>query len=391
MSRTRHLVSSAVIAVALAAGLAAPALGQGAATRSPAVLVGLGEGQLPEVQSILIGLLLPIVKRGTITQAYDASFSGGVTVASGDVNGDGVADIITGSGPGGAPHVKVFDGRDGATLHDFFPYGPGVSAEVFVAAGDIDGDGRADVITGAGAGAPGGHVKVFSGGSGDEIRSFFAFPGFDGGARVGITVTSVNDRPIVDIVVGAGPGAGPHVKVFDGQTTAEKLSFFAFPSNFSGGVYVAGGSGADSDGDGIADSVLVVGAGPGGGPHVKVFDAVSGADRASFFAYSPVDFSGCVRVAAGDVNGDGISEIIVGAGFGVVRNGAPHVKTFDGRTLALQSSFHVYPASQNAGVFVSSHSVTNPRPPCDGDADHNGQVNFADIIKSLSNFNSPCD
>jgi hypothetical protein len=232
--------------------------------------------------------------------AYDASFAGGVRVAAGDVNGDGVADIVTGAGPGAGPHVKVFDGRTHALLSSFLAYGPNFAGGVFVAAGDVNGDGRDDIITGADAGsqAVGGHVKVFDGQSGAEIRSFFAYPGFVGGVRV--AAGDVNSDGVADIITGAGPGAGPHVKVFDGRTHAELASFFAYGQGFQGGVNVGA---ADVDHDGFAD--IITGAGPGApGGHVKVFSGATGAEVRSFLAFDP-NFVGGVTVAGGDVNGDG--------------------------------------------------------------------------------------
>src|SRR5206468_10173206 len=113
-------------------------------------------------------------------RAYQPGFLGGVHVATADVNGDGFLDIITGAGPGGMPHVKVYSGADGfhSQLYSFRAYQPGFSGGVFVAAGDVNGDGRADIITGAG---PGGkpHVKVFSGADRSVLYSFGAYqPGF---------------------------------------------------------------------------------------------------------------------------------------------------------------------------------------------------------------------
>ena len=117
--------------------------------------------------------------------AYAVGFTGGVFVAARDVNGDGRADIITGAGPGGGPHVRVFDGVTGRPIREFFAYAVGFTGGVFVAARDVNGDGRADIITGAGPGG-GPHVRVFDGATGAVIREFFAYAlGFTGGVLVG--------------------------------------------------------------------------------------------------------------------------------------------------------------------------------------------------------------
>ena len=80
------------------------------------------------------------------------AFTGGVFVAAGDVNGDGCADIVTGAGAGGGPHVRVFDGRTGTETHGFFAFAPAFTGGVRVAAGDVNGDGHAEIIIGAGPG-----------------------------------------------------------------------------------------------------------------------------------------------------------------------------------------------------------------------------------------------
>ena len=181
--------------------------------------------------------------------AYAPAFTGGVTVAAGDVNGDGKAEVITGAGPGGGPHVKVIDGAalgsgNPATvqlavsqpLRSFFAFTSTFAGGVFVAAGDVNGDGQADVITGAGPGG-GPHVKVFSGADNSLLSSFFAFdPAFTGGVRV--AAGDLNADGKADIIAGAGPGGGPHVKVFDGTSPAVLASFFAFDPTFLGGVFV---------------------------------------------------------------------------------------------------------------------------------------------------------
>ena len=149
---------------------------------------------------------------------------------------------------------------------------------------------RGHLITGAGtSGGP--HVRVLSGADGSELAGFFSHdPAFPGG--VAVAGGDVNGDGNVDIIAGAGPSGGPHVLVFDGVTHSVIYSFFAYDPAFAGGVFVASG---DVDGDGLAD--IITGAGPGGGPHVRVFSGADGSELAGFFAYDPA-FLGGVAVAA---------------------------------------------------------------------------------------------
>jgi trimeric autotransporter adhesin len=258
-----------VAIICAAASVSMPNLAEAAAGR---IVTGIDTGAAPLVRAFTPRTMTNVAA----FFAYSPQFNGGVRVAAGDVNGDGAPDIITGSGPGAA-HVKAFSGRDLSELHTFLPYGTGFMGGVFVATGDVNGDGFDDIITGTDSGAMG-HVKVFDGRTGAELRSFFAYPaGFTGGVRV--AAGDINGDGFADIITGAGPGGGPHVKAFDGRTLAEMRSFFAYTATFSGGVFVAAG---DVDGDGRAD--IITGSGPGAGPHVKVFSGKTEAELQSCFA-----------------------------------------------------------------------------------------------------------
>ena len=106
--------------------------------------------------------------------AFDPNFRGGVRVATGDVTGDGVSELIVGTGPGGGPHVRIFDGVTGARLTSFSPYSESFTGGIFVAGGDVTGDGLSDVIVGPAAGhAP--LVQVFDGATGERTASFLAY------------------------------------------------------------------------------------------------------------------------------------------------------------------------------------------------------------------------
>lgn len=239
-------------------------------------------------------------------------FTGSVHVTTGDLTGDFIPDIVAAAGPGGGPHVKVFDGDTGSELTgplgSFFAYDEAFRGGAYVAVGDVNGDGTADIVTGAGPGG-GPHVKVFSGRDGAVVHSFYAYDSqFRGGANVAAGDVDGDGR--ADIVTGAGAGGGPHVKAFSGVDLTVLSSFFAYDAAFRGGVSVAVG---DMNGDGLLD--IVTGAGPGGGPHVRAFSVSSAVPIVDFMA-SAADDRGGVPITTKDLDGDGRAEIVTGTGFG---------------------------------------------------------------------------
>jgi hypothetical protein len=144
------------------------------------------------------------------------------------------------------------------------------------------------------------------------------------------------------IVTGPDAGAAPVVKVFDAATGTEKFEFLAYDSSFLGGVRVAA---ADMTGDGVPDIITVPG--PGMPTEVKVFDGLTGAQipgpRGDILAYG--SFQGGAFVAVGDTNQDGIPDIITGPGAG----GGSNVHVYSGRDGSLLRSFAAYGACPTDG------------------------------------------
>ena len=253
--------------------------------------------------------------------ALDDRLVGSVSVAAADLTGDGRAEIVLGSGPTmGEPRIAVFDGV-GRALGAFAYDEPFFHGGARVALGDVRGDERLEVVTASGPGRPA-EIRLFDPEydfDGNLLGSFLPYgAGFAGGLSVAAADTTGDRRP--ELVVGPGAGIEPRVKVLAGDGR-ELSSFLAFDSDDRGGVRVAAG---DLDADGKAEVVVTRAS---GSPRVRVFTSSGTAGLAI------VPFSGGTgaEVAVVDRNGDGCAEIAVsdpGAGFGGIR-------IFDGTTGAL--------------------------------------------------------
>ena len=311
------------------------------------VVSGASDGTAQAYTAAADGTLAPV--GGTIRPF--AGFSGAVRSAVADFNGDGVPDLAFGTGPG-ANRVRVFDGKTGADLsHEFTAFEPGFAGGVFLAAGDFDHDGRAElVVTPDQGGGPRVRVLGLTAAGPQPLADFYGIDdtNFRGGARA--AVGDVNGDGTPDLVVAAGYGGGPRVAVFDGRTVPGgggkgrlTADFFAFETTLRNGVYVSVG---DVDGDGKAD--LTFGAGPGGGPRVVTVSGQSlltqggaaavGRPLSDQFVGDATSRGG-VRVTTKQLDGDTRAAVVAGSGTGgtvqVIRpaGGTTNQNLLAGRTL----------------------------------------------------------
>ncbi len=167
---------------------------------------------------------------------YNESFRGGVNVASGDLDGDGKDEIITGAGPGGGPHVRIFN-SNGKVIGQFFAYNESFRGGVNVAVDNVflSGRSRQNEIIVAPASNFYPEIKIFNN-HGKELNKIIAYNNnFLGG--VNITTGDLDNDGVSEIITGASKTGGPHVRVF--KFSGELLSgFYAYDVNFSGGVNV---------------------------------------------------------------------------------------------------------------------------------------------------------
>jgi hypothetical protein len=274
---------------------------------------------------------------------------GGLSVAVGDVfpevGGGNQNEIITGAGVGELPYVRVYD-LAGNLEAEFLAYEPTFRGGVNVAIGNvvvdpIGGVDNREIITGPGFGG-GPIVKVFNPNNAVAVRQFVAFePSFRGGVNVAsgnVNTVSANE----EVVVGAGFGGGPVVRTFNADGTAFS-AFFAYESSFRNGVNVAVGDAIPATaGGGNSGDEIVTGPGEGGAPLLKVFGGTGTLFR-SFFAFDFSSRNGLV-VTVGDTEGRLGEEVFAAEQFTPL-TAQPRVRSFSAQDGGqIESEFTPFPA-----------------------------------------------
>jgi subtilisin family serine protease len=277
--------------------------------------------------------------------SWSEKFDPSASLATGDVNGDNINEIIVGAAPGSEPMVMIFNNK-GKLLKKFLAYAKNFRGGVNLAVAKLDNNDQAEiVVVPASRGA--GQVRIFN--ENGKLQKQFPVTANNWVGGLNVAVGDLEGNGENKIVVTSGSGQEPQVKIFN---RSGKLigAFLAYEKKFRGGVKVAVANINGRKDHNKAEIILVPG--KGREPQVKIFDNY-GKLQTQFLAYNK-NWQGGVNLAVGDINNDGIGEIALGANAGAT----PHVRIFNNSGVLLES-FYAWEQGFNGGVNLGIIKINN--------------------------------
>jgi len=258
-----------------------------------------------------------------ITGVQDPGTNNGQIVTSVDIKSqDGLIILrrsknITGAVFRNGSFAKIYDQYGNKIKNGYFVYDNKAAGDNKVASVDLDSNGTLDKVI-----AGNNWIDIYN--EDEFVKRFYPYTeSYNQG--INFAVGDLNGDGWVEIITGTERGGGPQIRIFSSDGRLINPGFFAYSDKFRGGVSVAV---ADMNNNGRME--IVAGAGYGGGPHVRIFDASGQLLSPGFMAFDP-DFRGGVTVATADLNNDGKAEIVTTPG----RGGKAAIRTFsmDGQLL----------------------------------------------------------
>lgn len=259
------------------------------------IVLGTADGQAP-----LVKIYSNNGKQRGSFFAFSKTTKTGVRVASCDLDNNGFDEVIAAPGSGSNPIVRIFDRTGKLVLKKgFSALDKKFTGGIHLACADLNGDGKAEIVA---TGSRGGNGKVYVYAATGKLLSSFAPYGssFHGGITLG--TVRPNATTAARILV-AGETGQAKVLVYSYDGKRQGIGISPYGPSFNGGISVSGG---DTSGDGVGK--IVVTPVHSAGTLAKIFSSATG-KRLAQFSVPPKKFTGGIRVAVGDVDGDGVADI----------------------------------------------------------------------------------
>jgi len=269
----------------------------------------------------------------------EQSFEGVMDFTTIDLGGDGISELAVSYGYQAEPTVKLYR-ADGSLINSWQPYPKGYEGKINLAAGDFDSDLKQEIVTAPGEGG-GPQIRIFDGFGQTKFNKGFFVDDETNRKGLEVGVGDINGDKKNEIVVSLLKDGKNWIKFFDHLGNLVGVPFQVDIADAFEPMKVAV---ADLDNDGKAE--IILGAGMGNEPEVRVFND-SGVSVGWFAAYQ-AGFRGGVDVTAAKFNGS--TYIVTGAGF----SGGPHVRFFNQKgEVQLEKKFFAYDENFRGGINVA--------------------------------------